>query len=56
MTKDKTIWGIHMGAHVGSDPMDNGYIAIGWPELGNLNDLPAGRETLNSVINAKIES
>ena len=54
MIKDKTIWGIHMGAHVGSDPMDNGYIAIGWPELGNLNDLPPGRESLKSAIAEKL--
>lgn len=39
-----TIWGIHMGAHVGSKPVDEGYVAIGWKELGDLSTIAADRE------------
>jgi restriction system protein len=54
MTKFQTIWGIHMGAHVGSAPIDDGYIAIGWPELGDLGKLPPGRDGLKAAIIDKI--
>ncbi|MCA1775440.1 MAG: restriction endonuclease [Loktanella sp.] len=36
MNDQTKVWGIHMGAHVGSRPIDENYIAIGWQELGDL--------------------
>lgn len=30
------VWGIHMGEHVGARPLEGGYVAIGWPEIGDL--------------------
>ena len=34
------IWGIHMGEHVGGRPVDEGYVAIGWRELGDIRQYP----------------
>ena len=50
MTVSPTVWGIHMGAHVGNKPIDENYIAIGWHELGDLRELPKDREVLKSAI------
>jgi restriction system protein len=30
------VWGVHMGWHVDNRPIDGGYVAIGWPNLGDL--------------------
>ena len=30
------VWGLHMGEHVGGRPVEQGYVAIGWQELGDL--------------------
>lgn len=35
-----TCWGIHMGEHVGSRPIENGYVAIGWQAVGDLRQYP----------------
>ncbi|MGI8396857.1 restriction endonuclease [Agrobacterium deltaense] len=39
-----TIWGVHMGAHVGDRPVTNGYVAIGWPDLGDIRLIGSTRE------------
>lgn len=44
------VWGIHMGAHVGDRPIEGGYVAIGWPELGDLSVRPTDRETLKRAV------
>lgn len=38
VTKQQDIWGIHMEKHVGARAIDEGFVAIGWRELKNLND------------------
>lgn len=35
MSKTPAVWGIHMGEHVGMRPIDEGHVAIGWPNLGD---------------------
>lgn len=40
------VWGIHMGEKVGSLPIDNNYVAIGWHQLGNLTQYAVSREKL----------
>lgn len=52
MAKEKTIWGVHMGTHHGSRPIDEGYIAIGWPKMGDLNTLPNDREPYKAKLAA----
>ena len=39
-----------MGAQVGSRPVDEGYVAIGWPELGNLSKYSANRERIKEAL------
>lgn len=43
------VWGIHMGEHVGSRPLDSGYVAIGWSVLGDLRQY-ADREALKVAL------
>ena len=45
-----TLWGLHMGAHVGDRPIAGGYVAIGWSELGDVSRLPADRDALKAEI------
>ena len=50
MTRAPTVWGVHMGAHVGDRPIDGGYVAIGWPELGDLSARPTDRDALKRAV------
>lgn len=50
MNSAPTVWGVHMGAHVGSRPTGEGYVAIGWAELGDLRALPHDREAIKSAL------
>lgn len=47
---ENTTWGIHMGAHVGTDPIDNNYVAIGWIEMGDIRQLPADRQIIKEKL------
>jgi restriction system protein len=47
------IWGLHMGAHHGTQPIDKGYVAIGWPEAGDLSTLPKTREAFKARLAEK---
>ena len=40
MSDQFKVWGTHMGAHVGSRPIDENYVAIGWAKLGDLRQYP----------------
>lgn len=44
------IWGIHMDEKVGSSPLVNNYVGIGWPELGNLKPIASSREQLKQEL------
>ncbi len=44
MAMDVTMWGVHMGAHVEDRPIEGGYVAIGWPALGDARQVGAARE------------
>lgn len=50
--KDTRVWGIHMGAQIGSGPIDRGYVAIGWERLGDLRQLPTEREAIKVELGA----
>ena len=45
---ESVVWGVHMGAHHGTQPIDKGYVAIGWPEAGDLNQLAKTREAFKA--------
>jgi restriction system protein len=47
------VWGLHMGEHVGTRPIDEGYVAIGWHELGDLQQY-ADRNAFKAAILEKI--
>lgn len=45
-----SIWGVHMDRTVGTRPVDEGYVAIGWPRLGDLQPIGATREAFKEAI------
>lgn len=45
-----TIWGLHMGRQHGTKPIDEGYVSIGWPKLGDLRKLPSEREAYKEIL------
>lgn len=49
MIKENTVWGFHMSAAHGSDPITTGYITIGWPELGDVSKIAPTREAFKSA-------
>lgn len=49
------VWGLHMGRHVGSDPVENGYIGIGWHQLGDLSLIGNTREAIKAELADKLE-
>ena len=54
MTTIPIVWGVHMGSHVLSRPIDGGYVAIGWQELGDLRTIPADREAFKSALTTNL--
>ncbi|MFT5118036.1 MAG: restriction system protein [Kiritimatiellia bacterium] len=44
------VWGIHMGEKVGSSPLDQSYVGIGWYELGDLTQYAGTREQLKDAL------
>lgn len=52
MSEIKTIWGVHMGKHHGTRPIEEGYIAIGWPKMGDLNALANDREAYKKKLSS----
>ena len=47
---ERVIWGIHMDWSLGLSPIEKGFIAIGWAELGDLSKIPASRDALKSSL------
>jgi restriction system protein len=45
-----TVWGVHMGAHVGDRPIEGGYVAIGWPAIGDLTKIAPDREAFKTAL------
>ena len=49
MTQAVSVWGVHMGEHVGARPVEQGYVAIGWPDLGDIRQYP-DRDALKAAL------
>lgn len=47
--KDRTFWGIHMPREFGLAPVEQGYVAIGWHEMGDLSQLPPNRDGIKAA-------
>lgn len=50
MMTPRAIWGFHMPARFGRAPIDQGFIALGWDELGDLTALPPSREGFKAAV------
>jgi restriction system protein len=50
MTGERTIWGIHMQWDDGTTPPETKDIAIGWPALEDLRQLPASRDAFKAAL------
>lgn len=46
---ERVIWGIHMSRAHGLAPIEQGYVAIGWEELGDLATIAPTREAFKSA-------
>jgi restriction system protein len=46
---EKAIWGIHMAREHGSAPIEKGYIAIGWKEMGDFAPIKPAREAFKAA-------
>ncbi|QPC94794.1 restriction endonuclease [Mesorhizobium sp. INR15] len=44
------LWGVHMDRTMGSQPIDGGFIAIGWAQLGDLSAIKSDRDTFKNVV------
>jgi len=44
------MWGVHMPAEESRDAVDGGYVAIGWPEMGNIFEVDATRDAYKAAI------
>lgn len=45
----KTLWGIHMPKSVGSEPIDCGFIGLGWERLGDISTISASRDAFKNL-------
>lgn len=50
MPKPPTIWCIHMGRHFGTKPVDEGFVAIGWSEIGDPRGFAVSREPFKAAL------
>lgn len=46
---ERIVWGLHMAHEHGSRPVERGYVAIGWHELGDLATLSPSREAFKAA-------
>lgn len=50
MSDDKPMWGIHMPLSLGMSPVQDGFIAIGWPDVGDLSKITANRSSFKEAV------
>lgn len=50
----RNIWGLHMDRSVGTRPTDEGYLAIGWHQLGDLSLIEPNREAFKQVVRSRL--
>lgn len=47
MTK---LWGVHMPEWISDDPIERGFVCLGWPAVGDIFALPADREVFKAQV------
>jgi restriction system protein len=52
--KEPAVWGLHINHVRGDTPIDLGYIAIGWHELGDVSKIKATRQAFKEAYLAAI--
>lgn len=52
MSQYSRVWGVHMDLIVGTRPIDEGYVGIGWSDLGDLSKISADRNALKKAVAA----
>ena len=50
MAEDRPAWGVHMPRKLEDKPISEGFIAIGWHEVGDLSKLAKTREAFRDVV------
>ena len=46
---ERTIWGVHMPRELGTSPVEQGFVAIGWPDLGDLAAIAPSRDAFKAA-------
>jgi restriction system protein len=49
---DRAIWGIHMAHRHGGAPVAEGYVALGWSDVGDLSRIAPAREAFKAAYTA----
>lgn len=44
------LWGIHIPASVGSEPIDRGFVGLGWRKMGDITQIPPNREAFKNRV------
>ena len=44
------VWGVHMPKQVGDLPLEQGFVSMGWHEIGNIFDLPDDRDAYKAAV------
>lgn len=50
MADERSIWGVHMGFQHELKPISKGFVAIGWPQVGDLRNIPATRAAYKKAV------
>lgn len=50
MAEDRPAWCVHMPRMLGDKPITEGFIAIGWSEVGDLSKLTGSREAFREIV------
>ncbi|MBZ0216083.1 MAG: restriction endonuclease [Fimbriimonadaceae bacterium] len=46
----KVLWGIHMPKEIGTQPIDEGFVSLGWSEVGNILEIESDREAFKECL------
>jgi restriction system protein len=49
MSKARTIWGMHMELHHDMKPVEEGFLSVGWPLMGDLSKIAPNREAFKKA-------
>ena len=50
MEPERPVWGVHMPRQLGDEPVRDGFIAIGWVEVGDLGKISPSREAFKQAV------